>query len=97
MREFKADDIYCETVYFTGHVQGVGFRYQALQVAREFSVTGMVRNLDDGRVELVAEGVELEVQSFVDGLIDRMGKFIRETDRRRSSGSRRFSTFSIVH
>lgn len=96
MKQDKTESIYSETVYFTGHVQGVGFRYQALQVAREYAVTGMVRNLDDGRVELIAEGEEPEVVAFVDGLVDRMGRFIREVDRRGSVGSRRYSTFSIV-
>lgn len=97
MKQFSTGDIYSETVYFTGHVQGVGFRYQALQVAREYAVTGMVRNLDDGRVELIAEGEEPEVQAFVEGLLDRMRKFIRETDRHRDRGPRNYSTFSIVH
>lgn len=97
VKQISTGDIYSETVHFTGHVQGVGFRYQALQVAREFSVTGMVRNLDDGRVELIAEGEEPEVQAFVEGLIDRMRKFIREADRHRSRGARCYSTFSIVH
>ncbi|MEK6797327.1 MAG: ATP-binding protein [Planctomycetota bacterium] len=46
------------TVYFTGRVQGVGFRNHALQVASRLNVTGYVRNLPDGRVELVAEGHE---------------------------------------
>ena len=35
-------DVHHETVYFTGHVQGVGFRYTTLQVAKEFDVTGRV-------------------------------------------------------
>ena len=45
-----------ESVYFTGHVQGVGFRYAAMQVAREFEVSGFVRNLTDGRVLVEIEG-----------------------------------------
>src|SRR5262245_51276190 len=44
------------TVYYTGHVQGVGFRYTARAAAQSCDVVGFVRNLDDGRVQIVAEG-----------------------------------------
>src|SRR6187455_864933 len=43
-------------VWYEGRVQGVGFRYTARGLAGGFPVSGYVRNLDDGRVELVAEG-----------------------------------------
>ena len=43
-------------VYYSGHVQGVGFRYSAKQLSLEFDVTGWVKNLPDGRVEMVIEG-----------------------------------------
>ena len=44
-------------VLFSGRVQGVGFRYTTEAVASRFQVTGWVRNVRDGRVELVAEGL----------------------------------------
>ena len=53
------------TVYFSGHVQGVGFRYATLQVAKEFEVAGYVSNLSDGRVLLEAEGQPGTVDQFV--------------------------------
>ena len=52
-------------VFFSGHVQGVGFRYTAEHVARHFEITGFVRNLDDGRVELFAEGEENVLRDFL--------------------------------
>lgn len=42
--------------YVEGRVQGVGFRYHTLQAAQNHDVKGWVRNLRDGRVEVVAEG-----------------------------------------
>ena len=51
-------------VVYAGRVQGVGFRYTVRQVASGFEVTGLVRNLLDGRVELVAEGDRDELDAF---------------------------------
>jgi acylphosphatase len=51
-------------IYYSGHVQGVGFRYTAKTVAAGFEVTGTVRNLPDGRVELIAEGTRAELEAF---------------------------------
>ncbi len=47
-----------------GEVQGVGFRYFALRVAARHQITGTVRNLPDGRVEVVAEGEREEMDEF---------------------------------
>lgn len=47
-----------------GRVQGVGYRYFALQTARELGVTGFVRNQPDGSVEVLAEGDEATLASF---------------------------------
>ena len=52
-------------VFYEGRVQGVGFRYSARRVAAGFDVAGYVRNLLDGRVELVASGDEEEVDGFL--------------------------------
>jgi acylphosphatase len=51
-------------VYYSGHVQGVGFRYTVKSTAAGFEITGTVRNLTDGRVELIAEGVRDELEAF---------------------------------
>jgi acylphosphatase len=52
-------------VFYEGHVQGVGFRFTVRHVAKGFDVTGWVRNLPDGRVELQVTGDEAEVRAFL--------------------------------
>ncbi|MDQ6862009.1 MAG: acylphosphatase [Verrucomicrobiota bacterium] len=52
-------------VFFSGHVQGVGFRYTVKQIAKGFDVVGWVRNLSDGRVELQATGEDNELAAFL--------------------------------
>lgn len=52
-------------VLYQGNVQGVGFRYSIKQIAKGFDLTGSVRNLPDGRVELHARGEEDEVRAFL--------------------------------
>ncbi len=59
-----SDNVFRMNCWFEGHVQGVGFRYQTVNVAKGFEVTGSVRNLPDGRVHLYAEGEESEVTGF---------------------------------
>ena len=51
-------------IWYSGHVQGVGFRYTVKSTAAGFEVTGLVRNLRDGRVELIAEGAKQELEAF---------------------------------
>src|SRR5436305_12481781 len=53
-------------VFYEGRVQGVGFRFTVRQVAKGFDVTGWVRNLPDGRVELQVSGDEDELRAFLD-------------------------------
>ena len=53
-------------VFYEGHVQGVGFRFTVRHIAKGFELTGWVRNLPDGRVELQVTGEEDEVRAFLD-------------------------------
>jgi acylphosphatase len=65
-------------VVYTGRVQGVGFRATTAGLARRFAIVGLVRNLPDGRVELIAEGSRAEIELFLQS--------IRDTFRRNISG-----------
>jgi len=55
-------------VLYEGNVQGVGFRYSVRQLAKGFDVIGSVRNLRDGRVEVLATGEDEEVRAFVEAI-----------------------------
>jgi acylphosphatase len=57
-------------ILYSGHVQGVGFRYTVKSVAAGYEVTGTVRNLADGRVELLAEGESAELKAFQQAIRD---------------------------
>lgn len=55
-------------IYVSGFVQGVFFRHNAEKKAEEIGIRGYVRNLDDGRVEIMAEGEEENIETFVEWL-----------------------------
>jgi acylphosphatase len=57
-------------VFYEGRVQGVGFRYCVRQLACGFEVTGWVRNLTDGRVELQACGEPSELEAFLAAIME---------------------------
>ena len=55
-----------KSIFYTGKVQGVGFRYTAKQIASGFDVSGWIRNLPDGRVEMLAAAFDAsELDDFV--------------------------------
>jgi acylphosphatase len=57
-------------VHYEGHVQGVGFRFTVRRIATGFDVSGSVRNLPDGRVELHAWGESPEIDAFLQAIRD---------------------------
>jgi acylphosphatase len=69
-------DIVSRHVTYSGRVQGVGFRYTARQLASGFAVTGYVRNLPGGDLELVAEGAPDQVDAFLAAVARRMADSI---------------------
>jgi acylphosphatase len=87
--------VHHETVFFSGRVQGVGFRFAALQVAKEFEVTGLAANLPDGRVRLEVEGEPEEVRAFLAAVEERMHGFIRQAERIEARRAPQFQGFSI--
>ena len=85
------------TVFFSGRVQGVGFRYTAKTVATGFEITGIIRNLPDGRVELVAESHREELEAFHAALHDAgLAGFIRDEQVTWADAKNEFRGFEIV-
>jgi len=85
------------TVWFSGRVQGVGFRYTAKTVAAGFEITGTIKNLPDGRVELVAEGGHAELDAFRAALHDAgLAGFIRDEQVTWTDAKNEFRGFEIV-
>ena len=76
-------------------VQGVGFRYTARSLSRGYDVTGYVKSVTDGSVELVAEGEEAEVKAFLASVDSRMGDMVRAREVTWLDPSGEFHGFSI--
>jgi acylphosphatase len=83
------------TILFTGHVQGVGFRYTTVNVAAGYAVTGWVRNQPDGAVLCVAEGEEAELRRFVQEVCQAMQGHIRDVEVAQSPASGEFAGFAV--
>ena len=83
------------TVYYSGHVQGVGFRYTTNSIARGYQITGFVRNLPDRRVELVVEGPPKEVGAFLGEVRERFGDQIRDERSDDGPATGEFDQFKI--
>ena len=80
---------------FSGHVQGVGFRFRSQITAQNYSVTGWVANLPNGQVEMVVEGEATEIENFVGDLQNRMAGMIRHVDVDKVKSKGEFSCFEI--
>jgi len=84
-------------IFYSGRVQGVGFRYAAKSVAAGFEVTGTIRNLPDGRVELVAEGARAELEAFRTAIRDEgLAGFIHDEQVSWAAAQNEFRGFEIV-
>lgn len=80
---------------YAGNVQGVGFRYTVRSLASRLAVVGYVRNLPDGRVELLAEGDAAEVAMLLADIRTEMGRYIDRVDESEVPASGLFADFRI--
>lgn len=83
-------------VHYSGKVQGVGFRATAADIAREYPVTGWVKNLDDGRVQLLAEGPADAVEDFLKAIRGRWKDNITREEKKEQDVSGTYRSFDVV-
>lgn len=78
-------------------MQGVGFRYSVRILVNGFEVTGTVRNLEDGRVELIAEGARAELEGLLEAVRQSdVGRFIRQEQLGWTEAKNEFRSFEIT-
>ncbi|MFQ5414777.1 MAG: acylphosphatase [Phycisphaerae bacterium] len=94
--ERTAHDAIRRTIHFSGRVQGVGFRFATHAIAADYTVTGFVRNLPDGRVQLVVEGTPHAVASFQHAVTTAMRGYIDHTTFSDRPATHDFETFAIA-
>ena len=82
-------------VLYTGRVQGVGFRYTTRRIAHRYPITGYVKNLPDGRVELLAEGAPADLDQFLADIAATMSDHIHHTETQTLPASHQHTAFEI--
>jgi acylphosphatase len=83
-------------VYYSGKVQGVGFRATAADIAKDYPVTGWVKNLPDGRVQLLVEGPEDAVDKFLKAVRTRWKDNIEKEKTEDQTVTGKFKSFDVV-
>jgi len=82
-------------VFYTGRVQGVGFRFTTQDLARDLNVYGWAKNLGDGRVKVVAEAEEEVLKDFLGKVNKYFSKYIQDVDIQWQAASGEFKEFGI--
>ncbi len=84
-----------QRILYSGNVQGVGFRATCQQIARRYAVTGYVRNLPAGDVELIAQGERSELDALLSDIRSRMSDYITHETARDCPHTKNFKSFEI--
>ncbi len=82
-------------IHYSGRVQGVGFRYTVRWLASRTTVTGFVRNLPDGRVQLVVEGPPSEIRVLLEQVRQEMGRYLSGVEEQTRPATGRFKGFDV--
>lgn len=82
-------------VFYNGRVQGVGFRFTAENIAKGLSLTGWVKNLNEGNVEVVAEGDKDSLEDFLERIKDYFSHYISDMDLKWQEATGEFRDFEL--
>jgi len=83
-------------VIFRGRVQGVGFRYTCRDIAARYEVTGFVRNVPDGTVEMFIQGDPTVIDNCIADIQSEFAGYVRDTQIEPATFSPRYADFRIV-
>ncbi len=83
-------------IIFSGRVQGIGFRFTAFNIANRYELTGFVRNLPDGTVEMLAQGNPDDITNCIRDINESFTGYISETTIEDASPNPQYKTFKIT-
>ena len=83
-------------IIFVGRVQGIGFRFTALDIANRYRLTGMVRNVPDGTVEMIAQGPSDDIADCIRDIKEAFEDYIRETKTEEVPPDPQYTNFKIT-
>jgi len=84
-------------VYYSGQVQGVGFRFTVQRYATDYKLTGWVKNLPDGRVEALLEGDEQSIRLLLETIEKHFSQYISKKEVALEEAQHKFDDFRITH
>ena len=82
-------------IFFSGMVQGVGFRFTTRAVANRYRINGWVKNTYDSRVEIIAQGKKEDIDDFVDDLKQEFSRHVSDVDITQIEPSDDYNSFQI--
>jgi acylphosphatase len=82
-------------IFYSGRVQGVGFRFTAEDIASDLGINGWVKNLRDGRVEIVTEAEEDQILQFMTRLNQYFSNYIQDQDVQWQEAKGEFKDFKV--
>lgn len=83
-------------VVFKGRVQGVGFRYTVHRIARQYDLSGYVKNMSNGSVEALFQGTETHIAGCMQDIEESFSGYIRETKSADQPVSSHYDDFKIA-
>ena len=83
-------------IFYSGTVQGVGFRFTTRELASELSLSGWVKNLSDGRVEILAEGNQKDIEELMNQITEKFQGYIKDKEVSSAPASGKLKDFQIA-